>query len=192
MKPNKRDYNRRASPPKPVVGEVYSGLAFMAMVPRLLLLTSLIEAVGIGLVILYFTADWPFWTLVVGLVVAVVGLVGTTVAVFLRMPIRLILAADRLQKLQGSGETESVVLQIPYRNLATVEYQGGEDERIGLDLIHLGDPDTYEANDSLEANKRAKGYHVVLTSQYKQPLRMIYDELKRRLQAAREVAPKEG
>jgi hypothetical protein len=102
------------------------------------------------------------------------------------------LATDRLQKVEGAGETESVVLQIPYRNLAAVEYQGGEDEHIGLDLIHLGDPDTYEANDSLEANKRAKGYHVVLTSQYKQPLRMIYDELKRRLQAAREVAPKEG
>ncbi|MFQ3593094.1 MAG: hypothetical protein SNJ82_07875 [Gemmataceae bacterium] len=188
-----RTVDKRPHPPrKPVVGQVYPGSAFKAS--ALILVSSLVEAAGIGLVVAYFAAEWPFWTLIVGAVVAVGGLAGTLAALFQRVPLRLILAADRLQQVEGQGESESVVLELPYRNLAEVVYQGGEDERIGLDLIHTGDPDTYQADGQLglEASKRSKGHHVVLTSQYKQPLRMIYDELKRRIRAAQEVAPKEG
>jgi hypothetical protein len=190
-KEDRKDDKLRAATRKPVLGESFEGSAFPAV--ALLMGSSLAEAAGIGLVIAWAVAGLDLWALIVGAVVGLGGLGGVIGSLFQqRTRTRLIVALDRLQKVERRGEEESVVLEIPYRNLAEVVYQGGEDERIGIDVIHTGDADTFDASGQMEATKRSRGHHVVLTPPFKQPLRMIYDTLKRRITAARELAPKEG
>jgi hypothetical protein len=187
----KKDDRLRASTRKPVVGEEFEGSAVSTA--ALLMGSSLVEAAGLGLVVAWATAGLDLWALIVGIVVSLAGFGGVLGSLLQqRVKVRLIVAADRLQKVERNGENESVVLEIPYRNLADVIYLGGEDERLGIDVIHTGDADTFDASGKMEATKRSRGHHVVWTPQFKQPLRMIYDTLKRRITAARELAPKEG
>ena len=187
----KKDDKLRASTRKPLAGEEFEGSAFTAVV--LLMGSSLAEAAGIGLVIAWASGGLDLWALIVGILVSLAGLGGVLGSLWQqRVKVRLIVGTDRLQKVERHGENESVVLEIPYRNLAEVIYQGGEEERLGIDVIHTGDADTFDASGKMETSKRSRGHHVVLTPQFKQPLRMVYDTLKRRITAARELAPKEG
>jgi hypothetical protein len=183
--------NYRQSERTPVQGDRFVASKWGAYF--LLQSGALAEMIGLGLIIAWAFEAVPFWSFLVGVGALLAG-GGTILSGLLQLGVQrqLIFGADRLQKVESRGKTQTVVLEVPYRNLAEVAYFRGEEEYIGIDLIHSGDLDTFAQPNRLDETKVRRNHHVVLDSSYDKSLRIIYDTLKSRIRAAREIVPGEG
>ena len=80
---------------------------------------------------------------------------------------RLIVGTDRIQLVELVGNDDTVVLQIPYSNLAEVKYEATRSHRrVGIDLLDLNDPETYAPRTNFETRRRAIGRHFCITVGY--------------------------
>lgn len=92
---------------------------------------------------------------------------------------RLVLGKDCFQRATKKGR---VVGQIPYRNIAQMEFvsEPGKEKYIGIDLKDLNDPDTFNAGDA--ASKSSSGWHYRISAEsWSMPLQQIYEHLRQRL-----------
>jgi hypothetical protein len=98
---------------------------------------------------------------------------------------RLVLGAKRFQVIHRVQGEDKVVTQIPYSNIARVSLQGENTTMtIGIDLIDLAEPNSFEKRDAFETNKQVNGFHYVIYVGYVQPLETIHEMLKAKLEQA--------
>lgn len=80
---------------------------------------------------------------------------------------RLVVGSDRLQVVEHLGGEDTVVLQIPFANMAEFKYEATETERrVGIDLRRLNDPETYARSDNFEVNQQFQGRHFCISGGY--------------------------
>lgn len=97
----------------------------------------------------------------------------------LRQNRRMVLGVDRLQVLERERGRDVIALQIPYANLADVQYGPTKTGRLGLciALDDLYDSQTFAAGERFDANWSELGYHLVLPGGYQRSLNDIAQEL---------------
>lgn len=124
----------------------------------------------------------------VGFAAAIIGpLLALLFGLMLVLNERIVLGSDRLQRLQRLGKADKVTTQIPYRNIANLTYDTDEGVRfLGIDLIDVDDPDTFDTAANFAHEKETYGWHFRLLGGYQKDLRTIHDMLAKRLEAFRQ------
>lgn len=97
---------------------------------------------------------------------------------------RIVLASDRMQRLQRLGGADKVRLQIPYRNIAGCDSVKEEGVRfIGIDLLDPDDAETFNADSNFAREKTNYGWHFRIQGGYREDVRTIHQMLAGKLQA---------
>jgi hypothetical protein len=91
---------------------------------------------------------------------------------------RLVVGSDCLQVVEHLGGEDTVVLQIPYANIAEFKYEKGA-RRVGIDLHCLDDPNTYAGGENFRGNRQSDGRHYCILVGYRSGPRAIATELER-------------
>lgn len=168
--------NDKPSPPTPVAGVVFGRSAVKAF--GFIVLNVLLFLFGVFLIWAKVTnqvlgsgqdtrqVTWWGLLLGVGAVLSAPYMIGALVwALWVNR--RLVIGADRLQVVEYLGGQDTVVLQIPFSNIAEVKYEATQTERrVGIDLRRLDDPETYAGSENFLNNAAATGRHFCITGGY--------------------------
>jgi hypothetical protein len=85
----------------------------------------------------------------------------------LRATQRLVVGEDRLQLVELISGVETVVVQIPFSNLADAKYEATRSHRrVGIDLIDPSAPGTFARGPGFESNKGVFRRHYCITTGY--------------------------
>jgi hypothetical protein len=91
---------------------------------------------------------------------------------------RLIVGDDRLQILEERAGQDSVVLQLPYDNIATVQYEVTKtNRRVAIDLLDLEDEETYAPGTRFSTNQVTEGRHYCVEAGFQSGPRKIADTI---------------
>jgi hypothetical protein len=93
---------------------------------------------------------------------------------------RLVIGADRLQVVEHLVGEDTVVLQIPYSNIAEFKYEATKTERrVGIDLLQLDEPETYARSENFQVNGQVEGRHFTISGGYRGGPRAIATAIER-------------
>jgi hypothetical protein len=97
---------------------------------------------------------------------------------------RIVVADDRLQRLQQLGGTDKVRTQIPYRNIARCDHVKEEGVRfVGIDLVDPDDGDSFDADSDFARQKKTYGWHYRIQGGFQEDVSTIQQMLADKLQA---------
>jgi len=97
---------------------------------------------------------------------------------------RIVLASDRLQRLQQLGGTDKVRTQIPYRNISRCDHVKEEGVRfLGIDLLDPDDAETFNADSNFSREKKTYGWHFRIQGGFQEDVRTIQQMLAEKLEA---------
>jgi len=121
-----------------------------------------------------------WWGLLIGIAMILLAPLGIKQLVrSLWVKNRLVIASDRLQIIERLSGQDTVVLQIPYSNIADFKYETTKSERrIGIDLRNIADPETYAPKVKFEQNKKVQGRHICFSGGYRRGVKAIAAEMK--------------
>jgi hypothetical protein len=166
----------KPSPPRPVEGVVFGRSAFKTV--GFIVLNVLLFLFGLFLIWAKLTdqvllpgenpKQVTWWGLLIGigLVLGCPLMIGMLMR-SLWVKRRLIIGPDRLQVVELLGGEDTVVLQIPFANIAEFKYEATDTERrVGIDPHHLDDPDTYARGEDFAVNEGVQGRHFCISGGY--------------------------
>jgi hypothetical protein len=172
----------RKKKPLPVEGHVI-GVSLIANLV-MMAVSAVIFLVCLGLVVLWFVErSFGLGALIAGLLGLVFGPAGVAFGLY-RMGVkeRLILGSDRFQVIRQVRGEDEVITQIPYANMSAIKFErGSQSNYVGIDLVELDDPGTYQKNNDFEGTKAVRGFHCVIDPGYTEALETIYEMLAAKL-----------
>jgi hypothetical protein len=172
----------RKKKPLPVEGQVI-GVSVLANLV-MMAVSAVICLVCLGLVVLWFVErSFGLGALIAGLLGLVFGSAGVGMGLF-RMGVkeRLIVGSDRFQVIRQVRGEDEVITQIPYANMSAIKFErGSQSNYVGIDLVELDEPGTYQKNNDFETTKAVRGFHCVIDPGYTEALETIYEMLAARL-----------
>jgi hypothetical protein len=181
---------RKSGPPLPVDGIVYgrSVLKTLGLIVLCMLLflfgSFCIWAKVTGAVLDAHTSS-PKEVTWVGLLFGIVAVVSAPAVIVALVRAwwvrrRLIIGDDCLQLVEHLKGEDTVVLQIPYANIADFQYETTKTEyRVGIDLRDLDDPNTYARFESFFTNQTIENRHYSISDGYQGSPKAIHKALKR-------------
>lgn len=93
---------------------------------------------------------------------------------------RLVIGCDRLQIIERLGGKETVILQIPYDNIADLKYEATTTERrVGITLLRPDHPHSYAKSENFGLNMQFHGRHYCITGGYRSSLWTMVKEIER-------------
>ncbi len=122
-----------------------------------------------------------WWGLLLG-VVAVLGAPAMTFRLVRSLWVRrrLVVGSDRLQVLEHLRGQDTVVVQIPFANIAEIKYEATKtDRRVGIDLVEIDDAKTYAPHENFRRNRQFEGRHYCISGGYEGGPRLIATAIKR-------------
>ncbi len=120
-----------------------------------------------------------------GFVLGLVMVVSTPIMVYqlsrsLLVRRRLVIGDDRLQIQERQGKDHVAVLQIPFANIAQVQYEvTTTDRQVAIDLKEPEDPDTYGEDNDFRASAKLRGHHYCLAESFCADADAIAGEIQR-------------
>ena len=124
-----------------------------------------------------------------GLLLGILGVVGAPIMVYqlarsLWVQRRLIIGSDRIQIVESLDGADVVVFQIPFANIALVEYEvTATDRRVAIDLNNPDDPESFAEDVSFRAIANSLGRHYCITEAFQDGPDEIADEIKQALKS---------
>ena len=167
--------------PSPVSGYVIS-VSTLAIV-GMMVTCSILGLAGVGLMVGWFVAGLSIWALIAGILMAVIGPLAVAMGIYrLKVKERLIVGEDCFQIVHRVLDKDEVITQIPYANMASIKFERGQNNYVGIDVDELNEPNTYQKNNDFESTKSVRSFHCVIDPGFTETLETIYDMIAERFQ----------